>query len=158
MMNQLNRGHSKIAHRLPLFVLAVCLVMSVSTEVAADERLVIIVNAHNPVEMLTLREVRILYENGLIPWADGTQVTFFDLNITDGARRKFSQTVLKQEALWVHRDWIQKKLNNTAINPPQMLHSSLLVQRRVAQHPGGIGYLLEKDLSMAGVKVIATIE
>ncbi len=141
-----------------LFLVAAAVVMILSTEAEADEPVVIIVNADNPVETLTLRQVRILYENGVIPWTDGSRTTFYDLDVSDGARRKFSQAVLKQEALWVHRDWIQKKMTNTAINPPKTLRSALLVQKRVAQDPGAIGYLLKKDLSGDGVKVVAIIE
>ncbi len=143
---------------IPLVIAAVCIVTCFSTVARAHEPVVIIVSADNPVKSLSLRQIRILYENGLIPWADGTRVTFYDLAVTDEARSTFSRTVLKQESLSVNRDWIRKKLTNTAINPPKTIRSALLLQRRVARDPGAVGYLLKKDLSTKGVRVIATIE
>jgi ABC-type phosphate transport system substrate-binding protein len=141
-----------------LLTAAACLVMIFSSAGKAHDPLVIIVNAENPVQKLTLREIRILYENGLIPWSNGTRVTFYDLYVIDGERRKFSQAVLKQEALGVHRYWIRKKLTNTAINPPKTLRSARLVQQRVARNFGAIGYVYKGDLTVPGVKVVATIE
>jgi ABC-type phosphate transport system substrate-binding protein len=155
-----NRRERIIKKKIIMWFFAVMVVLMFfrSGTVLANDSVVIIVNAANNVDSLTLHQVQEFYHNEKFMWPDGKKVTLYDLTVKDGARRKFSNIVLGQEPEKVAMEWANKKITNTAKNPPRMVRSTILMQNRVAKDPGAIGYLRKSDLTRTGVKVIAIIE
>ena len=140
------------------YAVMVGLIFFHSRAALANDSVVIIVNSANNVDSLSLEQVHEFYGNEKFMWSDGKKVTLYDLTVKDGARRKFSNVVLGQEPEKVAMEWANKKITNTAKNPPRMVRSAILMQNRVAKDPGAIGYLKKSDLTRTDVKVIAIIE
>ncbi len=160
----MNKDHKRFTHRKKaLLGLAVALllfglsVFPVHTVPAADP-VVVIVNTDNPVTSLDLDTVRKYYENDLLQWEDGRKITLYDLRVKDEARGTFSRDVLQKEPGTVAMEWANKKITNTAKNPPRTVSSEVLMQARVGKDPGAIGYLRRSTLSSDQVKVVATLE
>lgn len=138
------------------------MILSISQAVSAGDKLVIIVNKANQVSRLTLIEIKRLYENDELTWANGDPVRLYDLPTTDPARQRFSKIVLDKDAVKVAIEWASKKITNTAQNPPIVVKSVALVQDKVSKEANAIGYLLIKSGSTetinSNIKIIATVE
>jgi ABC-type phosphate transport system substrate-binding protein len=91
--------------------------------VTAADPVVVIVNKADPVTSLDLGTVRKYYENDLLQWEDGRQITLYDLRVKDEARGTFSREVLQKEPDAVAMEWAHKKISNTAKNPPRTVSS-----------------------------------
>ncbi len=126
--------------------------------VGAQDPVVVIVNHAESVTSLDLDTIRKYYENDLLQWEDGRQVTLYNLRVKDEARGTFSRGVLQKEPDTVAMEWANKKITNTAKNPPRTVSSEVLMQARVGKDPGAIGYLRRSALSSEDVRVVATIE
>jgi ABC-type phosphate transport system substrate-binding protein len=122
------------------------------------ESVAIIVNASNPTNSMSTVEVKKLYENDVVKWSDGKAVVLYDLPVKSETRKKVSTAVLGKEAEEVARAWANRKITNTAKNPPIVVNSAVLVQSRVAEDPGAIGYLPKSEVIPGKVKVIAVID
>jgi ABC-type phosphate transport system substrate-binding protein len=112
--------------------------------VPAADPVVVIVNTDNSVTSLDVDTVRKYYENDLLQWEDGRQITLYDLRVKDEARGTFSREVLQKEPDAVAMEWAHKKISNTAKNPPRTVSSE--------------GYLHRSAVSSGDVKVVATLE
>ncbi len=160
-MNKQRRDFTQ-RKKASLRLVAALLFLSVSAflvhPVPAADPVVVIVNSANPVNSLDVDAVRKYYENDLLQWEDGRKVTLYDLRVKDEARETFSRTVLQKEPDTVAMEWANKKITNTAKNPPRTVSSEVLMQARVGKDPGAIGYLRRSALSSEGVKVVATLE
>ncbi len=129
-----------------------------SSGAAKAEPVVVIVNANNPVQSLTIEDLKKYYENDIIRWSDGKRIFLIDLSIDNSARQKFSTIVLKREAIDVAREWANRKLTNTGKNPPLVVKSELLVQARVGRILNAIGYLPKSHVTSDKVKIVLTVE
>ena len=125
---------------------------------AGDGPIAIIVNKDNPVQSLTLDDIKKFYENDVLQWPDGKRVVLYDLPIKDDARKTFSKRVLGKEATAVAMEWANKKITNTAKNPPLTLKSSVLTRARVGKDPSAIGYLPKSAVKGGKVRIVAVIE
>lgn len=115
----------------------------------------VIVNSSNQHRSLSVEEIRRLYTNAQLAWADGTPVTLYDLAIHDPARELFSETVLKKDPMNVAEEWAHLKITNQAKNPPVAIKSEALILRRVAREKGAIGYVtLEAARQKEGVRIV----
>jgi ABC-type phosphate transport system substrate-binding protein len=124
----------------------------------AGQAVVVIVSTANPVTSLSIDQVNKFYENDILHWDNGKRVVLYDLRTQDEARKKFSTIVLGKDPEKVAMEWANKKITNTAKNPPSTVRSAVLLQERVAQNPNAIGYLLKSELTSKGVKIVTTIE
>ncbi len=124
----------------------------------AGEAVVVIVSANNPVKALSVEQVHKFYENDIVNWSNGKKVVLYDLRTKDEARAKFSEAVLGKEPSKVAMEWANRKITNTAKNPPRTVRSAILMQERVAKDPNAIGYLLKSDVKSSKVKIVTTIE
>ncbi len=138
-------------------VLIISFILIWAGSVQAEE-IVVIVNANNPVEKLTMAEIKKYYENVLLKWPHGTKVTLYDLRVKDDIRKKFSQIVLGKDPRRVAMDWANKRITNTAKNPPRTLTSGILVQDKVSKEKAAMGYLLKSMVSNSNVKIVATVD
>lgn len=124
----------------------------------AEEAVVVIVNAGNPMKSLSLEAVRKYYENDIINWSNGKKIVLYDLRTKDEARQRFSEAVLGKDPQKVAMEWANKKITNTAKNPPRTVRSAILMQERVAKDPNAIGYMLKSNVTSREVKIVTTIE
>ncbi len=136
---------------VPLFVFA-------RTQAANAEPMAVIVNSENNVAGLSDAEIKSLYENDVLSWQNGKPVILYDLPVKDETRKRFSSSILGRDAHEVAREWANKKITNTAKNPPITLSSGVLVQNRVAEDPAAIGYLPKSQVKNRKVKIVNTID
>jgi ABC-type phosphate transport system substrate-binding protein len=146
----------RIAFLVSAFVLTLN-ASSFAAEVNGDTILVI-VNAQNPVQSLTLDQVKGLYRNYVRYWPNGEIVHLYDMGLESGARNRFSEAVLHQDPSVFERDWVEKKMVNEWLSIREKVHSPVIMQIQVAKNPGAIGYVLKRDLKTKDVRVVATIE
>ncbi len=143
---------------LSVLISIICLIFNITGLNAYAEEIAVIVSADNPVDSLSLSEIKSLYENDKITWGNGSRVVLYDLPVKHEARKIFSIKVLGKDADRVAMEWANKKITNTAKNPPRIVKSDLLVQSKVAKDPNAIGYILKSKLKIEKVKVVAVIK
>lgn len=124
---------------------------------AVAEPIVVIVNAANT-QKLTAADVRNIYEDNVIAWASGQPVKAYHLPTKAAGRETFAQKVLDKSAAVSARFWANKKITNTARNPPDTTNE-LLVVDEVARDRNAIGYV-PADLARGrdGVRVVLTLD
>ncbi len=126
--------------------------------VAAAGPVAVIVNADNPVNALSNSEIKNYYENNIVTWPGGNKIKLYDLKLKEESRQKFSIVILGRAANQVAMEWSNKKITNTAKNPPKTVSSDVLMQNKVANDPWAIGYLSEDKVTSKKVKIVGTIE
>ena len=125
---------------------------------AMAEPIAVIVNAANPVNSLSISDIKKYYENDLVAWSDGSRVILYDLPVKVEGRKFFSEKVLGKMPAEIAREWANRKITNTAKNPPITLILDLLVQKRVGMAKGAIGYLPKMKVNSNKVKIVAVLE
>jgi ABC-type phosphate transport system substrate-binding protein len=145
--------------KISLFMTAATLIVFLASAAAlAQGPVVVIVNINNPVDSLTVQELGKYYNNDALNWPNGKKAVLYDLKVKDEARKKFSRSVLQKEPEAVAMEWANKKITNTAKNPPRTVSSAVLMQNRVAKDPAAVGYLLKSQVTSGQVKIVATVE
>ncbi|GMT42450.1 MAG: hypothetical protein IEMM0002_0861 [bacterium] len=124
---------------------------------ASAEDILVIVNKVNPVNSLTADDIKRFYKNIDVSWEWGATVNLFDLPLTNDARRDFSEKLLGKSAMEVATYWANKKITNTAKNPPTSLKSETLMLTKVATDAGAIGYVSKSKVN-SQVKVVFVIK
>lgn len=147
-----------LSRAVPAYVLAALALFIWLPEAAFAEPVAVIVNASNPVSSMSVAEVRKLYENDAVRWPDSKPVALFDLPVKNDARKKFSNAVHGKAPEEVTRDWANKKITNTAKNPPVTVSSAVVIQSKVSEDAGAIGYLSKTDVTSSKVKIVAVID
>ncbi|MBE9503636.1 MAG: hypothetical protein IME96_05625 [Proteobacteria bacterium] len=137
---------------------SVFFLLSSSSKSAIAEEIAVVVNKDNPVETLSLEEVKDFYKNNVLTWSDGSRVVMYDLPVKHEVRKVFSVVLLGKEAKEVAREWANKKITNTAKNPPFTLKSEVLIQHKVSKSVAAIGYVRKSKLSRDKVRVVAVIK
>ena len=140
------------------FAMSVFFLFSSLSGSAIAEEIAVIVNNDNPVQTLSLEEIKKLYENDVLTWSDGSRVTLYDLPVKNEARKVFSTACLGKSAREVTREWANKKITNTAKNPPFTLRSEILIQDKVSKSISAIGYMSKSKVTSDKVRIIAVIE
>lgn len=130
----------KIVKYIPALLLAVCGFLGMSAALAEDP-VVVIVNKNNIVDSLSEADIRRIYTNNILVWADGAPITIYDLAVQDSLREKFSEKVLGKDAYRIAEEWAHLKITNQAKNPPMTIKSQLLIARKVSIEKGAIGYV-----------------
>jgi len=144
--------------KILMIVLGIGLLFNPIKAICSAEQIAVIVNKANQVSKMGLDEVKKFYTNDVLTWPDGKNVNLYDLTTGDPARQGFSNKVLGKDAEKVAEEWANKKITNSAKNPPVTVKSSILVLDRVGKDVSAIGYLLQSDVKGDDVKVIATLE
>jgi len=160
-MNKINTGSkcTKVLPRIHSALIATLIAVILLGYRSADaEPVAVIVNASNPVTSLSIDEIRKYYENDSVNWPGGSRVVFYDLPVETDTRKIFSEKILGRSPEEVSREWYNKKITNTAKNPPITLILDVLVQKRVSMSKGAIGYIPKSKVSSSKVKVVAVID
>ncbi len=138
------------------------LLMASSALLAAPtsaETMVVVVNKNNPIATLSIAQIKRIYQDDMVRWPGGEKIQVYDLPVDNSNRVQFSKSVIGKPAAKVAAEWANKKMTNTAKNPPQIVRSKVLMLYKVSKSKMAIGYI---PLSMAKgkgmLKVMATID
>lgn len=139
-----------------LRLLLIAVILSVSMPAWA-EKVAVIVNAANQ-QKLTAHDIKNIYLDNIITWDNGDRIKSYDLPVKNDARQAFSNEVLNMRAQNVAREWANKKITNTAKNPPRTTRDRL-VAAFVAKDPDAIGYVPAAMVQgNSDVRVVMTVE
>ncbi|MFQ5509818.1 MAG: hypothetical protein ACE5FN_10870 [Leptospirillia bacterium] len=138
------------------FLFLICTTLLVSHAVA-EESVLVIVNKANQ-QALTLQDIRNIYADNVVTWADGrNRIKVLDLPLRDAARERFSKRVMNQSPRDVARFWANRKITNSARNPPLIKRAASVISM-VTRDPYAIGYIPESALRDApGIRVVFTL-
>ena len=126
---------------------------------SAGEKVVVIVNEANAnAQGVTAADLKNMYNDIVIHWSNDQPIDLYDTPVSAEARKIFSEKVLGVSPNEAAREWANRKITNTAKNPPKTTKEEL-VPKLVARDPNAIGYV---SASVAegkqGIKVIMTLE
>ena len=107
---------------------------------AARPPFTIVVNNANPVDTLTVAELRRIFMKQQRLWAHGDTIVPVDWDAASGMRQAFSQIILGRSVREMAEYWVQQSVTQ-GLAPPSTLSSGLAVARFVATVPGAIAYL-----------------
>ena len=124
---------------------------------AYAENVVVIVNEANN-QNISSSDIKAIYSDNIIQWSDGTPIKVYDLPVKNDAREAFSQNVLGASARATAKEWANRKITNTAKNPPKTKKERLVVAS-IKKKANAIGYVNESSVQgKKGIKVIMTIK
>jgi hypothetical protein len=127
------------------------------TQVSWAGKVVVIVNENNA-QTISPGDIKAIYSDHIIQWADGSEIKSYDLPVKDASREVFSQNVLGTSARDVAKTWANRKITNTAKNPPKTKKEKLVVLL-VKKKMNAIGYVSEKAIAgKSGIKVVMEID
>ncbi len=126
---------------------------------AGAETMAVIVSKNNPIASLSMTEIRRIYQDEMVRWPGGEKIEVYDLPVDNPGRVQFSRRVIGKAAERVASEWANKKITNTAKNPPKIVKSKVLMLYKVGKSRLAIGYLpLAMVKGKPKVKVMATID
>ena len=121
------------------------------------EPVVVIVNEANG-QSLSADDIKGIYNDNVTQWSNGAGIKSFDLPTKNESREVFSQKILGTSAKDAAREWANRKITNTAKNPPKTKKEKLVVLS-VSKNKDAIGYVSKSAADgKSGIKVIMTIE
>lgn len=137
-----------------------CVIMTalmITRGVSSAESIAVIVNPANPVNILTIGEVKKYYSDIIAMWPNREHINIVDLPMEDATRQMFSRKVLERNPEDVMMEWASKRITNTANNPPTIIKSQVLVQSLVATQKWAVGYISANLVDPTKVKVALII-
>jgi hypothetical protein len=106
----------------------------------------VIVNPSIGVSQLDVPTLRAVFGMRLLEWPDGTRVTPFVMDSDSTVHTRFAKDVLQVFPYQLQQAWDRLVFSGTG-QAPLVVSSPADMRRRVAQTPGGIGYLPNEYLS-----------
>jgi ABC-type phosphate transport system substrate-binding protein len=141
---------------IALSALATPLWVSVDPVQAAGDPIVVIVNAANPVDNLSLADLRKLFLSDRVRWDTGKPVA--PVMVAAGApeRNLFLKTVCGMTDADFSNYFLQAAFTGKSATPPKEVSSSAAVKSFVASSPGAIGFLKGSDFhgDESGIKAV----
>jgi ABC-type phosphate transport system substrate-binding protein len=125
---------------------------------AAGDPIVVIVNSGNPVDNLTMNELKKLFLSDRSRWDTGKSVA--PVMVTAGApeRAAFLKTVCGMNDADFSKYFLQAAFTGKNATPPKEVGSSQSVKATVASSPGAIGFVKAADFhgdgSDGGLKAV----
>lgn len=141
-------------------MLAVALLSAVSTPPveAAGDPIVVIVNAANPVDNLSMSELKKLFMSDHSKWDTGKIVAPVIVSAGAPERTAFLKLVCGMNDAQFSKYFLQAAFNGKSATPPKEVSSVLGVKGVVVSSPGGIGFVKALDFhgdgSDGGVKSV----
>ena len=117
------------------------------------ESLAIIVNRENPVENLSMAELRAVFLGERSHWANGRRITLVMMEPGQPERDTLLRDVCRMSESDLRRRYLQGLLTGEVLVSPKTLSSPAGVRKFVFNVPGAIGYLRPEDVDDS-VKVI----
>jgi ABC-type phosphate transport system substrate-binding protein len=115
-------------------------------------KLVVVVSKENPVDSLSMDELRRIFLRQVTNWKDGEAVSVFERPSDSPIGREFSQRVLKKTAEELKTYWMELQVTR-GMKPPKVLRSANMVKEYLQRVRGGIGYIHENEVDES-VKVV----
>ncbi|MGC1509324.1 hypothetical protein [Ketobacter nezhaii] len=123
--------------------------------VSASADIVVVVNAANPVEQLSSRELVDLYMGRNLYFPDGSLVLRLDQSPESATRITFYRELVDKSVAEVNAYWAKLLFTGRA-TPPQTVESAAGVLQAVQSNLNAIGYVDSEDLN-GSVKVIGRV-
>jgi phosphate transport system substrate-binding protein len=120
---------------------------------APKESLAIIVNRENPIENLSMAELRAVFLGERSHWPNGRRITLVMMEPGQPERETLLRDVCRMSESDLRRRYLQGLLTGEVLVSPKTLASSAGVRKFVFNVPGAIGYVRPEDLDDS-VKVI----
>lgn len=122
----------------------------------ASAGIVVVVNAANPVNSLSRRELVDLYMGRTQYFSDGKQVLRLDQAPDSGDRARFYRVLVNKSTAEINGYWARLLFTGRA-SPPQAVDDSKAVLDIVRSNKSAIGYVRAEDVD-ASVKVVAHVD
>ncbi len=119
----------------------------------ADDALAIIVNQTNPVDDLSLKELRTVFLGERSHWPNGRRITLVMMDPGLSERRAVLRDVCRMNETEFSRHFLQGLFTGEVFVSPKTLSTAVGVKKFVFNVPGAIGYLRASDVD-GTVKVI----
>lgn len=118
--------------------------------------IVVVVHASNPVDSLTLSELRRIFLRKQLKWGDRRAITVYERHTDTTIRQTFAREVFGKKPSAFNEYWLNLKLTR-GLKPPKALRTARLVKQYVRRVKGGIGYLYASELDDS-VKAVRIVE
>jgi ABC-type phosphate transport system substrate-binding protein len=148
--NSVTRGFAILAVAMGIGWMA-----SVSPVEAAGEPIVVIVNNANPVESLSLGELKKLFLGDRSRWDTGKAVAPIMLGPGAPERTSFLKIVCGMSDADLSKYFLQAAFTGKSATPPKEVGSAAAVKSFVAGSPGAIGFVKAGDLPAGDTTVKA---
>jgi ABC-type phosphate transport system substrate-binding protein len=124
---------------------------------ALADPVAVIVNSANT-QKLSLDDVKSIYADKTIAWADGGRISVYNLPAEESAAEIFAHKVLGMSASSAAAAESNRVVSNVARNP-QQIKRDILVSSIVAKTPRAIGYVPKSQVEgKSGIRVLFTLE
>jgi len=134
------------------FVFAGLVTLLVAAQSVLAASYSVIVNPETPVDELSSRELRDIFEADLQSWQGGSSIVLI-VPESEATYDMLLHTVHRRDAEQMKRLWVAKVYRGEITAPPQTIRSPALAIRRVAMVPGAIS-IVPSELVSANVKVL----
>jgi len=123
--------------------------------VSRDDHLAVIVNRSNPLDDLSLKELRSIAMIQRTHWPNDREITVALHEPGPAERRAILQLVYRMNETMFTRYFLQATFTGQIPNGPRLLSTSELVRRFVVNVPGAVGFvrLADVDASVKAVRV-----
>jgi ABC-type phosphate transport system substrate-binding protein len=137
---------------------AVVFFVAIGATPAKPWNIAVIVHRDNPIKSITPSDLKKYYSDIVTTWPDSAHIRLYDLPISDTVRKAFSDKILHKRPEIVTMEWANKRITNTAKNPPSTVRSQKVMLMKVAKDKLAIGYLPVEMVKKNLVKVILILE
>lgn len=117
------------------------------------EGLAIVVNRENPIESLSMTELRTVFLGARSHWPNGRRITLVMMEPGQPERDTILRDVCRMSESDLRRRYLQGLLTGEVLVSPKTLANPVGVRKFVFNVPGAIGYLRPEDIDDS-VKVI----
>jgi len=132
------------------------LLLGIGLVCSARAEIVVVVNAANPIESFSRRELVDLYMGRTQHFPDGSLVLRLDLPPDSQVRSDFYRGLVNKSVAEVNAYWAKLLFTGRA-SPPQVMDNSQNVLKAVRENKNAVGYVDSKDVD-ASVKVVARVD
>jgi ABC-type phosphate transport system substrate-binding protein len=136
---------------------AVGLIVPAHPAQAAGDPIVVIVNGSNPVDNLTMGELRKLFLSDRSHWDTGREVAPVMPATGAPERTLFLKVVCSMSDSDFDRYFLQAAFAGKSPTPPKVVGSAKDVRRIVSNSPGAIGFVRSSDFHSDSDSVIKTV-
>jgi ABC-type phosphate transport system substrate-binding protein len=123
----------------------------------ADDAIVVIVNGSNPVDNLSMGELRKLFLADRNRWVTGREVSPVMLAVGAPERTRFLKVVCGMNDSDFDRYYLRADFTGKSTTPPKVVGSVREVRRIVGNSPGAIGFVRYSDFHGENDSVIKTV-
>jgi ABC-type phosphate transport system substrate-binding protein len=151
------KKNNSLASAFAILAVAVgiCWMASVTPVEAAGDPIVVIVNNANPVDNLSIGELKKLFLGDRSRWDTGKAVAPIMLAPGAPERTAFLKIVCGMNDADLGKYFLQAAFTGKSATPPKEVSSAAALKSFVASSPGGIGFIKASDLPAGDTTVKA---